>query len=287
VEKWADEKNSAITTKRNLLRSVKRCFTWAERQGYVDRNPVANLEVPGGQRREVYVSPEELTILLAFVRDSSFADLLTVAYETGCRPQELLRVETRHVDLARSRWVFPPSEAKVKSGPRVVYLSESACNISRRLMAAHPEGPLFRNSRGRPWTKDSVGCAFDRLQVRMGVERMKVAGEDVTIEAVNKFIPKLKPCRTSGGRIVPKTITDLRVEAKRKLRQRRARKFAPRYSLYALRHSFATNALQRGVDSLTVAILLGHRDASMLARVYQHLSHHPDHLLAEARRACG
>lgn len=287
VEKWADGKQLAVTTRRNLLRSVKRCFTWAERQGYVDKNPVANLEIPGGQSREVYVSHDEFAELLTFVRGQSFADLLVVAYETGCRPQELLRVEARHVDLLRCRWVFPPTEAKVKSGPRVVYLSQSACEISERLMTVYAEGPLFRNSRGSPWTKDSVGCSFDRLQVRMGLARMQAVGKDVTIDAVNKLIPALKQYRTVAGVNDPKSAADLRAEAKRKLRQRMSRQFAKRHSLYSLRHSFATNALQRGLDSLTVAVLMGHKDPSQLARTYQHLSLNPGHLLAEARRACG
>ena len=76
-------------------------------------------------------------------------------------------------------------------------------------------------------------------------------------------------------------------EAKRKLTNRRAAKLAPRYSLYALRHSWATNALQRGLDSLTVAILTGHEDPSTLARVYQHLSHNPEQMLKQARKAAG
>ena len=64
-----------------------------------------------------------------------------------------------------------------------------------------------------------------------------------------------------------------------------AKAAAPRYSLYALRHSWATNAMKSGVDPLTVAPLMGHKDPSMLARVYQHLSHSPDHMREQAQRA--
>jgi len=53
----------------------------------------------------------------------------------------------------------------------------------------------------------------------------------------------------------------------------------------SLDQHWATNALKRGLDSLTVAILMGHQDPSMLAKVYQHLSHNPEHLLDQARRA--
>ena len=36
-------------TKRNYCRSVKRCLRWAKQQGYIDRNPVADMEMPGVQ----------------------------------------------------------------------------------------------------------------------------------------------------------------------------------------------------------------------------------------------
>ena len=31
-----------------------------------------------------------------------------------------------------------------------------------------PEGPIFRNTRGRPWNKDSVNCRFDRIKEKTG-----------------------------------------------------------------------------------------------------------------------
>ncbi len=284
VEKWAGNPNWSVTTRRNQMRSVKRCLKWAVAQGYLDQSPIAHLEIPGGVPREVFVSADEFAQLLEFVPDPNFVELLTVTYETGCRPQESLRVEARHVDIKRSRWVFPASEAKTKSMPRVVYLSESAVTITRRLVLAHPEGPLFRNANGRPWTKDSAGCAFDRLQIRMGMLEMKHRGETVCHTEVLRFSKTLSKERKYRGVAVRKSEADLLCEAKRKLTQRRAREITTRYSLYALRHSWATNALQQGVDALTVAILMGHRDPSTLARTYQHLSHNPEHLLAQARR---
>jgi integrase len=47
---------------------------------------------------------------------------------------------------------------------------------------------------------------------------------------------------------------------------------------YAWRHGFATRKLIEGHDHLTVAELMGHRDGSMLAKVYAHLSQHDEHL---------
>ena len=286
VENWANAKEGISATSRtNFLRAVKRCLTWATKQGYIDSNPIGGLEVPTGERREDYLSPEGFAELVGFVRDRSLADLMTVTYETGCRPQESLRVEASHVDLDHSRWVLPISKSKGKSMPRVVYLSDLAREITQRLMLANPSGPLFRNSRGIPWTKDSVNCAFERLHVRMGKVRMLEEGVVVEEEAVAELASALNPKRRTRGRMVTKTDGELRTEARVKLTGKLAKAYAKKCNLYTLRHSWATNALERGVDSLTVAVLMGHKDPSQLAKTYQHLSHNPGHLLEQARRA--
>jgi integrase/recombinase XerD len=287
VETWADDYQLSITSRRNYLRSVKRCLRWATKQGYIDRNPIAELEVPSAQHKEVSIQPDEFQRLMSFVSNPALKDLLLVTWETGCRPQESLRVEARHVDLANQRWVFPKSESKTKRFARVVYLTETALAITRRLVLAHPQGPIFRNTAGRPWTTDAVNCGIDHIRLAMGKAELKRLGESVSPEEIQVVIPTLKPTKTSGGQSMEKTAAELREEAKRKLVSKRAAQLVPRYSLYSLRHSWATHALQKGVDPLTVAILMGHQDPSMLSKVYQHLSLNPAHMLEQARKAAG
>jgi len=287
VETWADGYRLSVTSRRNYLRSVKRCMKWAKKQGYIDRNPIEDLEVPVAEHREVAVTEEEFGRFLGFIRNEAFRELVTVTWETGCRPQESLRVEARHVDLQNQRWVFRKSESKMKRITRVIYLTDTALAITRRLILAHPEGPLFHNTSGKPWTTEAVNCAFDAVQVRMGKEEMQRRGEVIPEEAIVAATGILAKTKSRNGKTVEKTKAEVRSEAKRKLTHKRAAELAPRYSLYALRHSWATNALQRGVDPLTVAILMGHEDPSTLAKVYQHLSLNPKHLLEQARRAAG
>jgi integrase len=54
---------------------------------------------------------------------------------------------------------------------------------------------------------------------------------------------------------------------------------------YALRHTFVTDALKRGVDPLTVSHLAGHRDATMVMRVYSHLSQDDEFLADKLKQA--
>jgi len=195
--------------------------------GLIDRSPIEHLEKPQAGSREQVISPDEFPKMLSLVRDEQFRDLLVTAWETGARPQELLRVEARHANVAQSRWVFPKYEAKGKTRVRIVYVANRSLEITERLVKQHPEGPLFRNKRGTPWTPFSVKCRFQRLQEKLGIS----------------------------------------------------------YCLYAFRHSFATRMLEAGVDALTVSILMGHSDSSMLGKVYQYLSSNPKLLADQVKRA--
>ncbi|MGM0488160.1 MAG: tyrosine-type recombinase/integrase [Planctomycetota bacterium] len=230
VQRWVDSfEHLSLGSKRNYCRAIQRAMRWAEQQGYVDRSPIAHLQKPPQGKRNRVVSQEEFDGILAVVPMREARDLLTVAWETGARAQELLRVEARHVDLQGNRWVFSPEEEKMCRMPRVVYLTDQAMGMTRRLMLQHPQGPLFRNSRGVPWTTDAVNNLFCRIERKVGVK----------------------------------------------------------YCLTVFRHSWCTRALAKGVDSLTVAVLMGHADPSMVARVYSHLSHAPTYLLDQARKAAG
>jgi integrase len=287
VQEWIDSMVELSTgSHRNYVRSIKRAMRWAKRQGYIDNNPIAELEEPRCGKRETVVSQSIFDDLLSNVPSDDFQDLLISTWETGCRPQESLRVEARHVDLKNDRWVFPESEGKGGMG-RTVYLTPRAAEITRRRLLRFPDGKLFRNSRNKEWTTSSVNCAFIRLQQKIGLAKMKSEGLEPTDEDIRKYVPELETFRTTNGIAIAKTERDLYVEARRKLRYRMAEQQAAKYSLYVLRHSWATHALERGVDALTVAVLMGHRDPSTLAKVYQHLAHNPQYLQEQARRAAG
>ena len=55
--------------------------------------------------------------------------------------------------------------------------------------------------------------------------------------------------------------------------------------MYTLRPSWATHALQRGVDARIAPILMGHQDLSTPTRVHQPLSLDTHHLFPQACQA--
>lgn len=285
VEDWVDEYSISVTSRRNYFRAAKRCMKWARSRGLVKRNRIRNLEVPAGENREVVVTTEEYTELLSQICNPGLRDLVVTTWETGCRPQESLRVEARHVDLANQRWIFPKKESKNRKQSRVVYLTDNAAEITARLVQLHPTGKLFRNSRGGAWTPDAVNDALKRARIRIGRRIMKEQGLAVSNEEIEEFAKTLSPtCRVKRKKIT-KTPRMLFVEARQKLTYKLAISLVPNFCLYALRHTWATNALQKGIDPLTTAILMGHSDPSMLSKVYQHVALNPAHMLDQARKA--
>ncbi|PQO45494.1 tyrosine-type recombinase/integrase [Blastopirellula marina] len=63
-----------------------------------------------------------------------------------------------------------------------------------------------------------------------------------------------------------------------------AKKTGKKFALYDLRHAFATRMLESGLDHITVSKLMGHADATMLARVYQHIGEQNDFLQQQLNR---
>jgi integrase len=211
----------------HAIRCVQRAFNWAVRQGHIERSPVANMEKPTLIPRDTIITPEQFTLLFNKIKDQEFRDFVTVLWETGCRPKEVRIVEAKHI--VNKTWFFEIKKSKGKRKHRIVHLTPNALAITQRLMQLHPTGPLFRNTKSNPWTKNAIGLRFDNLSDKLGFP----------------------------------------------------------VTAYVFRHSWATLALKRGVDPVTVATLMGHSDTRMLERVYQHLGKDDAHLQTGLLRATG
>src|SRR5207249_1836134 len=88
---------------------------------------------------------------------------------SGARPQEVKRLEARHLELGLERAKLLTKESKGKQRARVIYFPTArSLDIVRRLAERHPSGPIFRSSKGNAWTGDSVKNAFARLEKKIG-----------------------------------------------------------------------------------------------------------------------
>jgi integrase len=267
-------------SQRGAIVAVQRAFNWSARQGSLKLlglpSPLAGMEKPQQGRREQTISRQELATILAYASDGNFKDLLTAAWETGARPQELFSVTAACFDEPGERWVFPVRLSKGKRVQRVVHLATGTLEITRRLAREHPTGPLFRNGDGRPWCQSSVKCRFQRLRDALGKARLKQFG---------LMPPKIRRL-TRAERADPESVRRHNEARKERARliHRLALEHGTMYPLYAFRHSYCTELLVLGEDAVTVAVLMGHRDTTMISRHYAHLTQHQSHLRRAVNR---
>ena len=168
VQQWFEQHDWNSTTQNTAGRAIKRALNWAEDMGYCDRNPISGMTLPKSRARTSTISVDEFDELISHVHDRNFSDLLMVSYDSGSRPQEINRLEARHIQLDKQRAVIPTDEAK-KGIPRAIYLpTDRSLAIIKRLMIQHPSGLLFRNTKGRQWTRSAIKCRFARLEEKVG-----------------------------------------------------------------------------------------------------------------------
>ncbi len=154
-------------TRHNAIACVKRLFNWATKEmEYFDRNPVAALHKPQRTHRDVCPTTAQWQQVFDCYTDPQdpFRLFLETLVATGCRPQELRCVEARQIDFPAGLIRFSDGEIPGKKYGRDVILTDRAAAILKPLALARPEGPVFRNADGRPWTKDALNNRFQRLK---------------------------------------------------------------------------------------------------------------------------
>lgn len=162
VHQWiADKYPQASSTYKNTLQTIiKGAFQWAEDNGLCD-NPIRKLKKSPVRVRQEFLPAVKWGDVLGAATDDCFRDYLIVSLLSGARPQEMFKMEARHFD--GEHIIFPIDESKGEMEARVIFLAGEALEIVKRL--AVKEGPLFLNSRGMPWTRNSIKCRFRRLKV--------------------------------------------------------------------------------------------------------------------------
>lgn len=158
------------TNRANAITAVKAAFRWARRRGLLREDPIRDMEKPTRQRRELVLTDDQVRAILAATEGTPFADLVLGLWESGARPGELATLTADRVDPDRGVWhVVNKTRTSTGREFRSIYLTPTLVELSRRLLGKHPEGPVFRNARGRPWTRNAMTCAFRRLRGELGL----------------------------------------------------------------------------------------------------------------------
>jgi len=172
TEFLSEHPNWNCTTRYSAIKAIKRAWSWALAEGHITVNQLRPMKRPRQLRRDVIPDDKEIAAFIT-AANPAFRQLLTFMRETGCRPGEATMMQKYHVDLENREVRFRIGEDKTsgKTGkPRVIHLNDTALAMVISLMAVYPAGPLFRNSRGKPWNKFSINCATRQARLKAGLQ---------------------------------------------------------------------------------------------------------------------
>ncbi len=210
--------------------SVAGLFGYAERQGYLQRNPMQDTEVRpkiqkgSGARHALSLETAHALIELPAADEESGlamrnALIFRVLLETGVRVSELCALDRADVGLVDGHVLV-----RIRHGK-----GNKARDVFLTLQTYELLGDWQTNHRPAPWEKDSPD---------------KRADADRALLVTNR-----------GRRMTPRTVQDICQATAKRLPHDLARQFHP----HTLRHSMATLALSNGTaDVVILQRLLGH-----------------------------
>ena len=268
---------------RKVLASLKSILGEAQRRGLVAQNAAqpVRVDVKKREQRKVVVgrdlpSKAEVQAILAKA-EGRWRPLFVTAIFTGMRASELRGLTWDDVDFEqkiisvrqRANLWGEIGSPKSAAGERDIPMSPMVVNALREWRLACPKGELrlvFPNGNGNVENHANLANrGFYALQLRTGITEPAFDddGKPIMEPVVDD---KGKPFIGADG--VPVTKQAVR----------------PKYGLHALRHFFASWAIERGFTAKRVQALLGHSSIQMTFDVYGHLfpSLEDDHAKFEA-----
>ena len=162
-----------------VLALLSKMFNWAETQGYRagGTNPVRNIERFKEDRRERFLSTEELAqlgVILADAERDSTESLFAIAairllIFTGARLREITTLRWEHVDLERGLLLLPDS----KTGRKTLHISAPAAQILESLPRIDGNPYVCVGSLVGGHISD-LGAIWERIRKRAGLDDVRL-----------------------------------------------------------------------------------------------------------------
>lgn len=223
---------------REKIRSVlHKLFDSAVRENVIQANPVKMLdperEVAAKEVRAL--NQRQIAAFFREARGDDYEALFRLALATGARPGELTALRWNDVD-------FDLNIVSVRAS--IGLISTTSKERARKRAKAASERAIGVDD-----------TALELLKAAWVSQGRPTTGLMFTVTS------------RMDGKQVPFDLANIR----RRLRSIAERAGIDKITTYTFRHTFATHMIDRGVDMLTVAYLMGHKNTRLLERTYAHV----------------
>lgn len=229
-------KNKTYSQIKKLNKLLKQFFYYAEREGFILKNPCNNITIPNKVEKKSsvedieYFNEYEIKQIMQAFKGHKLEKLVITALGTGLRQGELLALKWENVHLDE-KYLY------VKESVKKVYVFDENGNKSLQTIYNTPK---TKNSVRRVDLPDKIVSLLS------------------SIEKDSDFV-----FSDNGEPFSAKTVFG---NWKRVLMQNNI----PYKKFHSLRHTYATMLLTKGVDLKTVQDLMGHSDIA-ITQIYLHV----------------
>lgn len=231
-------KDKTFSQIKKLNKLLKQFFFYAEKEGYILKNPCNNVTIPNQieqkkakQETIEYFNESEIKQLKKAFKGNKFQTLILTALGTGLRQGELLALRWENVDLD-NKLIY------VKESIKKVYVFDSDGNKELKTITQTPKS----NTSIR--TVDLPNKIVTLLAAIPHNSNYVFADENGNPYSVKTLFGNWK-----------KVLTENNISYKK---------------FHSLRHTYATMLLSNGVDLKTVQDLMGHSDIT-ITQIYLHV----------------
>ncbi len=102
IAAWVEGKPDwGPTYRHKVIATIQQAFSHAATDGLLAANPIARCRKPTPQTSVTLLTRDQVQQVIGACRDRALRDITEFLAETGCRPDEARRIESRHLDRRR------------------------------------------------------------------------------------------------------------------------------------------------------------------------------------------
>lgn len=240
-------------------------FSQAFLNGMIVTNPVSRSVLPKVEdkenihRRALTEEEQKAFLDAACTRKPYYADIFYVGFSTGMRIGEINGLEWKDIDFKKMEIHIEGTLIKVAG--KEFYKGQVKTGSSRRTVPLLPEI-------AKRLKKHKVEQA--KLRMMMGDKWEPVKGLEHLVFTTMFGKPLMS---LSVGRYINSTVNAVnRIEAKRAEQEHRKPVVMETFCPHAMRHTFATRALEKGIPPKVVQSYLGHATIDVTMNIYTHVT---------------
>ncbi len=227
-------------------RTLKAAFNKALEWGYVKENYFLKIKLPKKQKlTPVFINCAQLSVISSHIKNPTVKEFIIFAFYTGMRLDEIINLRWKNIDFD-SRVITVGDENFTTKGrmQRFIPICEEAMEALLRMKNSECR---VKNENQKDIEKirpiNLMRDASTSLGITNGFVFCKANGEKYTGDHISQSFKRA--CKTAG--------LDNSIH------------------FHSLRHSFASNLVQKGVPLYTIKELLGHSSIST-TEIYSHLN---------------